>query len=65
MKLIVKTKADLVAEEAARIATQAKREALDYLEATDWMIVRQAETGTPVPAEVLQQRADARLILDG
>jgi hypothetical protein len=65
MKLIVKTKADLVAEEAARIATQAKREARDYLEATDWMIVRQAETGTPVPVEVLQQRADARLLLEG
>ena len=32
-----------------------------YLSETDWYITRQAETGTPVPEEVLTKRAQARI----
>jgi hypothetical protein len=35
-------------------------EALAYLASTDWMIVRQAETGVPCPQNVLDARAAAR-----
>jgi hypothetical protein len=36
-------------------------EALAYLAATDWMIVREVETQVPCPLEVKQLRAEARL----
>jgi cysteine sulfinate desulfinase/cysteine desulfurase-like protein len=36
------------------------QEALAYLASTDWLIVRQAETGAPCPEEVLAERARAR-----
>jgi hypothetical protein len=40
-----------------------KAEAQAYLNSTDWYVVRFAETGVPVPAEVTQKRAAARAIL--
>jgi len=36
-------------------------DSLAYLASTDWLIVRQAETGVVVPADVTQARTDARL----
>ena len=39
--------------------------ALKYLNDTDWYIVRETETGTITPAEVLTKRAEARLVLNG
>lgn len=36
-------------------------EALAYLAATDWMVVREVETQVPCPLEVKQLRAEARL----
>lgn len=36
-------------------------EALAYLANTDWLVIRQAETGVPVPQDVLDERAAARL----
>lgn len=35
-------------------------EALAYLASTDWMIVRQSETGIPCPQDILTARATAR-----
>ena len=35
--------------------------ARSYLAATDWMVVRQAETGKPVPGIVTQKRQQARV----
>jgi hypothetical protein len=35
-------------------------EALAYLTSTDWMAVREAETGTAMPADVKAKRAEAR-----
>jgi hypothetical protein len=48
------------AEEQARSAAAARAEAVAYLAATDWMVVRQAETGQAVPKDVLAARAEAR-----
>jgi hypothetical protein len=50
------------AEELARSAAAARAEALAYLASTDWMVVRQAETGEAVPEDVLARRAEARKV---
>jgi len=65
MKLRIKTPADL---EAARIAAQRdalRADARAFLAATDWLIVRRAETGTEVPPDIVQARANARHVLSG
>ncbi len=53
----------VTAEDRARTADEA--EARQTLAATDWMIIRQAETGDPVPEAVRQARSRARRILGG
>lgn len=63
MKLIVKTRADLTAEAAAAERTRATADARCYLAETDWMVIREAETGQPVSESVRAARADARRIL--
>jgi hypothetical protein len=35
-------------------------EALRYLEATDWYIIREMDSGVPCPVEIKQARAEAR-----
>ena len=45
---------------AAQLRAHANAEARNYLEATDWYVIRSMETGEPVPAEVLAERAAAR-----
>lgn len=40
-----------------------KAEAQAYLTSTDWYVVRMAETGVPVPADVTEKRAAARALL--
>ena len=60
MKLTIKTPADLQRESEAQARAKAAQEARAYLASTDWMIVRQAETGKPVPDDVLAKRAAAR-----
>lgn len=40
-----------------------KAEAQAYLNATDWYVVRFAETGVAIPEEVTAKRAEARAIL--
>lgn len=56
----------------SRRTTAAEREAADaivrarrYLAATDWMVVRAAEGGKPVPKDVLAARAAARKTISG
>ena len=51
--------------EALRPVPQAdpKAEAQAYLDSTDWYVVRMAETGVPVPADVTAKRAAARALL--
>ena len=55
---------DHVAADAAQAAQEALGEATSYLAATDWYVVRFAETGVAVPAEVTSKRADSRLTVD-
>ena len=60
MSLIIRTREQIdaarEATERARAATEARR----YLAETDWMVIRAAETGTPIPAEVAAARMAAR-----
>lgn len=60
MKLKIKTVEELLAERDAQEREKARAEARAYLASTDWLVVRQAETGMPVPDEVAEKRAAAR-----
>lgn len=44
---------------------QDKAEARAYLIKTDFMTLREAEGGEPMPADVKAQRAEYRVLLDG
>ena len=46
--------------EAKRNPAQLRAEAQAYLDSTDWMVTRQAETGRPIPEDVKARRAAAR-----
>ena len=39
------------------------QEARDYLASTDWMVLREADDGTAITAEIKQLRADARIAI--
>lgn len=60
MSLIIKTAEDLKAEAEARDAERRKQEAQNYLNSTDWMVIREAEKGIPVPTEITEKREIAR-----
>lgn len=51
-------KAELISEVEM---IQAEIEAKSYLAQTDWYVIRLNETGEPIPDNVLEQRAAARL----
>jgi hypothetical protein len=51
---------DITAEIEAQKAID---QALKFLLDTDWMVIRQAETGVPVPQEILEQRSQARILI--
>jgi hypothetical protein len=51
---------DITAEIEAQKAID---QALKFLLDTDWMVIRQAETGVPAPQEILEQRAQARILI--
>ncbi|KTC39789.1 hypothetical protein AO265_20920 [Pseudomonas sp. ABAC61] len=38
-------------------------EAREYLRQTDWLVVRKLETGKDVPADIAEQRAQARALV--
>jgi len=63
MTLLIKTPADLEAARAAQERAAAQAEARAYLARTDWLVVRQAETGTAIPESVTRTRAEARKLL--
>ncbi len=46
---------------AELLAKKEKADALKYLSETDWYVIRKSETGVEIPAEVLTNRASARL----
>jgi len=45
---------------AEELQAQANAEARAYLASTDWYVVRKAETGTEIPADILEKRQAAR-----
>lgn len=63
MKLTIKTADDLEAERLEAEREAARNEALSYLRDTDWFVTRLAETGKPIPDDVLAQRDAARKAL--
>ena len=63
MTLTIRTSADLQAEAEARERARAAEAARRYLAETDWMVIRAAETGKPVPEDVATARAEARLVV--
>lgn len=45
----------------AQVAQEAiNAEALAYLASTDWLIIREMDSGTPCPEDIKQKRAEAR-----
>lgn len=48
---------------AESILNQQKNDAREYLKSTDWYAARLAETGTAIPADVLEKRQTARELL--
>jgi len=48
------------AVKAARKIEEAVQEARAYLASTDWLAVRLAETGKPIPSDIIAKRAKAR-----
>lgn len=50
--------------EAKRNPAQLRAEAQAYLDSTDWMVTRQAETGRPIPEDVTARRQAARETLN-
>lgn len=53
---------EVVEEEFDPEAGKAKSDALAYLAATDWYVVRWAETGVEVPNDIFEARTQARVI---
>jgi hypothetical protein len=45
------------------VLNQEKNQAREYLSSTDWYAARLAETGTPIPEEILEKRQAARQLL--
>jgi len=46
--------------EKQRTRDETNQNALSYLASTDWFVARLTETGKPIPADVIEQRAKAR-----
>jgi hypothetical protein len=56
--------AEFTAEQIAVFELNDQRyKAREYLTSTDWYAARRAETGTAIPAEVLEKRQQARALL--
>ena len=60
VKMTGKTQTDLDAIAEAEADQKATDEATAYLRETDWYIIRNIETGEPVPQEVTDKRAGER-----
>jgi len=46
---------------AGKSQDQINREAREYLLSTDWYIIRNQESGTPIPQDIIDARSAARL----
>lgn len=63
MNLTIRTAQDIAAQTEAEIHEAARTAARSYLDSTDWLIVRQTETGAAVPQSILERRSAARALL--
>ena len=67
MQKQVKLKAEYLVEiiDITESHNQAKTndEALKYLAETDWMVIREVDSGVPCPAEIKQKRQEARELI--
>lgn len=61
--LKIQTAEQIAAADAEAKRDEAKREAREYLAATDWYVTRRAETKKKIPAEITAARAAARELL--
>ena len=52
-------------EPAPPTPEQLAAEARAYLASTDWYVVRRSETGEPIPRDVMEKRAAARIAANG
>ena len=64
MKLTIRTADDIRMGTTLAQEHAAQDAARTYLDRTDWLVVRQAETGKAVSPDILEQRARARQILN-
>jgi len=60
VKIKMLSKAAKVDIEKQRTRDETNQNALSYLASTDWFVARLTETGKPIPADVIEQRAKAR-----
>lgn len=61
--LRIKTPEDITAEAEALETEKLHARARAYLNETDWLVVRHAETGAPPPEDVTRAREKARDVL--
>lgn len=59
------TKEEQTAQQEKQDAALRAADALKYLFETDWYVTRKIETGEEIPEEILQKRAEARLVAGG
>ena len=59
-KLNIRTAADLAKKDKAEKDRRKVEEAQAILTETDWYVVRQLETGKPIPKNIATKRAKAR-----
>lgn len=60
----IKTASEIQAEKEQSAIKKEIRENQKFLDDTDWYVVRQSETETPVPEDVATARANARVIIN-
>ena len=61
----VRTATDKAQAAAEADAQRAREAAQKYLAETDWMVVRETETGKPIPEDVRAARSEARKAAGG
>lgn len=54
-----------IARKAAKLQAELDKQQREYLDNTDWYIIRKMETGIEVPREILDNRAAARASIVG
>lgn len=65
MKLKGKTQMDVDKEKKEKEKKEKQSKAVDYLKSTDWYLMRKCEQGIPVPDDIIQKRAKARIDAEG